>query len=395
MKSKYLFITLSYLFFLNNVFAQHIYENERAPEFALYQLYNNNDKIELEKGKPIILEFWATWCASCIKVIPHMNELAKHYTDKITFVAVNSYDTESAILEFLKKNEIKTLIGIDKEEFLKKKLEVQIIPVTILVDKNGFLRWKGLANELTTNFLDVFLAENRILDYANNTKIIDTLFSVNSIQESEVKFNVQRSINEELTQSTSSVNIHLQDSFLIALKNYPITTTIHMFLGLADQSVTEPVFKGKIPEHNIDLFALSNSIGNEQLILKQLLDQFSEKMNFSIDTTIVQKKEWALKLDQDKLRKQLSANQDKKIEIEEKRKCFQVRNISLIELTKLLTSITEQEITCNCSKDTERYDLKIKKIKHIAKIDSSLKDKYGIKIYKKEIEEQVISVEFY
>src|SRR5688500_17791880 len=37
---------------------------------------------ETLKGKVIVLDFWATWCAPCIAAIPHMNQLAKDLTDQ-------------------------------------------------------------------------------------------------------------------------------------------------------------------------------------------------------------------------------------------------------------------------------------------------------------------------
>src|SRR5947208_17130438 len=39
-------------------------------------------KLDDLKGKVVVLEFWATWCPTCISMIPHHNELAKKYADK-------------------------------------------------------------------------------------------------------------------------------------------------------------------------------------------------------------------------------------------------------------------------------------------------------------------------
>src|SRR5437870_239138 len=54
------------------------------------------------KGRPVVLEFWATWCAPCVIAIPHLNELAAENTSKgIQFVAVSADDSSAPVKTLL------------------------------------------------------------------------------------------------------------------------------------------------------------------------------------------------------------------------------------------------------------------------------------------------------
>ena len=53
--------------------------NKRAPEFSLEGLRGRKVNLKDLCGKPILLQFWTTWCPSCLKDIPKVNELYENY----------------------------------------------------------------------------------------------------------------------------------------------------------------------------------------------------------------------------------------------------------------------------------------------------------------------------
>lgn len=50
--------------------------------------------VELGKGKPVVVEFWATWCGPCKQSIPHLTEMAKKFAGKVDFVGVSIWESQ-------------------------------------------------------------------------------------------------------------------------------------------------------------------------------------------------------------------------------------------------------------------------------------------------------------
>ena len=71
-------------------------------------------KIDLSVDKTYVINFWATWCAPCIKELPHFEEANKELKDKNTEVILVSLDfpsqIESKLKPYLKKNKIKSKV---------------------------------------------------------------------------------------------------------------------------------------------------------------------------------------------------------------------------------------------------------------------------------------------
>jgi thiol-disulfide isomerase/thioredoxin len=100
------------------------------------------------EGKPVLLEFWATWCPPCLESIPHLNEFHKKYGDKgLIIIGVTSED-KATITEFTKKVPMNYFVGTDPDNKLHQALEIQTIPFAFLTDKNHRIVWVGHPMEL-------------------------------------------------------------------------------------------------------------------------------------------------------------------------------------------------------------------------------------------------------
>ena len=105
------------------------------------------DKSPDLKGKPAIVEFWATWCPPCRALVPHLNEINKKYQDKGLVVIGITNEDKDTVEKFRKATPMEYHIALDKKE-LGDKLGVVGIPHAFLVDKDGKIVWEGLAVEL-------------------------------------------------------------------------------------------------------------------------------------------------------------------------------------------------------------------------------------------------------
>jgi thiol-disulfide isomerase/thioredoxin len=92
-------------------------------------------------GKPLILEFWATWCPPCLKSIPHLNELYGKHKDKGLVIIGVTNEKRPDVEKFLKKTKMDYFPAIDAT--LSKTFGVTGIPHAVLVDKTGKIVWEG------------------------------------------------------------------------------------------------------------------------------------------------------------------------------------------------------------------------------------------------------------
>lgn len=92
------------------------------------------------KGKVVILDFWATWCAPCVAASPTMQKLYSKYSSQgLVVIGSNITDTPAAIKAYMKKHGYTYPFSQGNEEY-SKKLGVQAIPVFVFVDRKGVVQ---------------------------------------------------------------------------------------------------------------------------------------------------------------------------------------------------------------------------------------------------------------
>lgn len=70
-----------------------------APDFTVYDMEGNPVKLSDYFGKPIVLNFWASWCGPCRMEMPYFEEVYKEIGDQVQFLMVNSTDGSSETVE--------------------------------------------------------------------------------------------------------------------------------------------------------------------------------------------------------------------------------------------------------------------------------------------------------
>lgn len=89
-----------------------------------------------------VVEFWATWCGPCIKSIPHMNALAKHFEGEVAFVGVSG-ESAQKVSTFLQKTPMKYGVAVDPSKQMQKAISCSAIPLALLIGKDNIVRWQG------------------------------------------------------------------------------------------------------------------------------------------------------------------------------------------------------------------------------------------------------------
>ena len=92
-------------------------------------------------GKPIVLNFWASWCGPCKSEMPEFQTAFEEYGDKIQFVMLNltdgSQETEETAKEFIKEEKFTFPVFFDKELEGASSYNIYSIPETYFIDKDG------------------------------------------------------------------------------------------------------------------------------------------------------------------------------------------------------------------------------------------------------------------
>ncbi len=118
---------------------------EPAPAFELPRLDDGSKLVSLEslRGKPVLVNFWATWCVSCPDEHPWLVELAREHGDDVQFVGI-AYEEKNAEIEaWLARHggeAYPTLVDINGKAAIA--FGVYGVPETYLIDSEGIIRDK-------------------------------------------------------------------------------------------------------------------------------------------------------------------------------------------------------------------------------------------------------------
>jgi thiol-disulfide isomerase/thioredoxin len=100
------------------------------------------------RGKPLLLNLWATWCGPCVEEMPTLDALAARSGDKLRIVALAQEDGPAKVEAFFAKTKVGHLEPfLDKELAMMTALGAESLPMTILYDSEGKEVWRMTGRE--------------------------------------------------------------------------------------------------------------------------------------------------------------------------------------------------------------------------------------------------------
>lgn len=108
-------------------------------DFVVTDMSGNEVKLSDFFGKPIVVNFWATWCNPCTSEMPHFEEAYKKYGDKVHFLMVNVGDSRNEAKAFGEKNSYTFPIYHDSSYSASFAYNVSSIPGTLFINADGEL----------------------------------------------------------------------------------------------------------------------------------------------------------------------------------------------------------------------------------------------------------------
>lgn len=112
-------------------------ETTAAPSFTVTDMNGQPVSLASLKGKPVFLNFWATWCPPCVGEMPDIQRAYAKYGDKIHFVIVNIDGTKPDVTSFMENHAFSFPVVLDTNGSATSAYAVQAIPTSYIIDADG------------------------------------------------------------------------------------------------------------------------------------------------------------------------------------------------------------------------------------------------------------------
>jgi peroxiredoxin len=113
----------------------------KAPDFTLKDTSGKEISLLSFKGKPVLLNFWATWCPYCRRERPHLNALHKDYKDKgLIILSVSTDQSTAKLKEFLKTAPAEFIVLSDSSGTASSLYNVGGLPTSYLISREGIIK---------------------------------------------------------------------------------------------------------------------------------------------------------------------------------------------------------------------------------------------------------------
>jgi peroxiredoxin len=112
----------------------------RAEDFTVTLMRGDTLKLGDQRGKAVMVNFWATWCPPCREEMPAMERLYRRHRERGFVLLAVSVDTDAALVKpFLEGHKLTFPVALDPTMGLANAYGVRALPASFLIDRDGYL----------------------------------------------------------------------------------------------------------------------------------------------------------------------------------------------------------------------------------------------------------------
>jgi peroxiredoxin len=113
----------------------------RAPDFTLKNHDGQEVRLSSLRGRVVLVNFWATWCSTCVVEMPSLEKLAKSMQDKpFTLLAVSVDENWDVVRQFFPEGSAMSVV-LDKDKSVPARYGTEKFPESFLIDAEGNVRY--------------------------------------------------------------------------------------------------------------------------------------------------------------------------------------------------------------------------------------------------------------
>lgn len=140
-------------------------EGDVAPDFTVDTVDGNSFTLSEQKGKVVLLNFWATWCGPCVGEMPAFEKLYNEYGEKAVILAVDCAEDKNTVNQFISDKGYTFPVAYDVAGDVTIKYPASGIPYTLVIGKDGIVKKIFLgADEADAQYKEYKKAIDAVLD---------------------------------------------------------------------------------------------------------------------------------------------------------------------------------------------------------------------------------------
>jgi peroxiredoxin len=131
---------------------------KQAPDFTLETADGRTLRLSEQRGKPVLINFWATWCGPCVIEMPNIQEYYEKYPGQFEVLAVNADEPEREVQDFAESMNLTFPLLLDPGNKVNSLYRLRGYPTTFILDAEGVVQIQHIGS-LSEKQLEEYLSK--------------------------------------------------------------------------------------------------------------------------------------------------------------------------------------------------------------------------------------------